>query len=447
MKPTFNKSCQRSRWWANVKFIRWIFIHLSTSGMFDTWAFSSDFDLIFNMIISGVKKYKCTLCDDRFTSKGTLKQHIENKHQRKIYKCSICSASYSHRGTLIEHMNSHTKQNIFKCNFCSKEFLNGKYLKNHLKEVHTKLKPFKCDVCSLKFIRKDKLVMHIKCVHEKKTSYTCSLCSKTLAHKWSLHQHMRRHVGGEQSKCPYCPFKADGSKDLKRHLKLHFADEKYKCSECTASFTHRRGQRKHLESVHKKDPGPLEPLVYKCSKCEHKYKCKASLQRHELTHDQIKNFQCIICVAKFYSRTHLKRHMSQHGDGSGQFLCTICNADFKTHQVWSQHNVKWHGLNTSYQAQTYKCKYCIHEAQGTSKRHSIIKHQKLHMTASDKHFCKPCKAKFSSNYALSKHNKLWHNENLSLIKVESTPRSHTSVLDSETLLSGQVTISDGFQRG
>ncbi len=394
-----------------------------------------------------MKKYKCTLCPDRFRTAAALKKHLENKHRGKLHKCSICSASFTLHGTLIKHINSHTKQNIFRCRFCSKEFLKGEYLKNHLKTVHAKLKVFKCDICSSKFPVKGKLTTHIKHVHNKEISYKCPMCPKIFSHRWSLRLHTRRHVGEQQSKCPHCPFKADGSKDLKRHLKLHFADEKYKCSECTASFTHRRGQRKHLEFVHKKEPEPLEPLVYRCSKCEHEYKCKASLQRHELTHGQIKNFQCLICVAKFYSQAHLKRHMSQHGNGTGEFLCTICNADFNTHLVLSQHNVKWHGLNMSYHAQTYKCLYCIHEAKGTCKRHSIIKHQKVHMTTSDKHFCKPCNAKFSSHVALSMHNKLWHKENLSLIKVESTSRSHTSWLESETLLSGQVKISDGFQKG
>ncbi len=168
-----------------------------------------------------------------------------------------------------------------------------------------------------KFTVKGELTKHIKHVHEKKISYKCTICPKTYFHKCSLLLHTRRHAGEQHSKCPHCPYKADGSRDLNEHLKCHLTDGKYKCSECSASFTHRGGQRNHLRSIHKKVPEPLEPLVYKCSKCPREYKVASSRQRHEMTHDEIKNFKCFRCVAKFSNKAHWKRHVASHEDGKG----------------------------------------------------------------------------------------------------------------------------------
>ncbi len=357
-----------------------------------------------------MKKYKCNLCDHRFSTKHNLKLHLQNIHQsqdeRKRYACNICSKSYSHSLSLQVHMNCHNKRKIFKCTICAKSFLSNDGLKYH-SAVHKKLKAFECQNCPAKFITKGKLAEHIKQVHENKIRYKCPICQKTYSQKGNLLIHTRRHTNEQKSKCPHCPFMADSKRDLDRHLRVHFADGKYKCSECTASFGTRGQQRCHLRVVHKKDPGVLEPLIYKCSKCPREYKYLTSCKRHELTHDMKKDFKCVKCVAKFYTAVDLKEHMAVHVNASNEFVCRICNAYFYQHKLLSYHNKKWHGLDTTYKNQTFTCQYCI--AQFNQKIHMIL-HQKVHDTESYKYFCQPCNAKFASYLALSNHNRKWHNK-------------------------------------
>ena len=350
------------------------------------------------------------LCADQFTTLGALKIHLRNtcKHckDKEMYKCDLCPKSYNHKRTLQEHMNIHTQQQIYKCSLCPKTFLKKAYLSYHSK-VHQESKPFECTICTSSFRVKGKLTEHIKHVHEKKIQYSCPMCPKTFPHKFSLTLHTRRHVGAQACKCPHCPYLADGNKDLNKHLKHHNADGKYKCSECSASFDQRGHQRRHIRLVHKKDPGMLEPRIFKCSKCPREYKYLVSCQRHELTHNQVKDFQCLKCVAKFYTAAHLKRHMVVHVNATGEFVCRICKAYFSTHQTLSCHNKKWHGLDTTYKNQTFTCQYCM---AVFNQKNLMIKHQRVHDTESNKYFCQPCDAKFISNLVLSSHNKRCHGE-------------------------------------
>ncbi len=383
-------------------------------------------------MIAGVKKYKCTLCDDQYISAHSLRQHLESIHEKKKYTCDICSKSYSHKGTLKMHMNSHSTHKVFTCTLCSKTFLTKQNLKYH-SAVHQALKSFKCHSCSSAFITNGKLTEHIKQVHEKNIQYKCSMCPKSFPHKWSLMLHTRRHVGAQKCRCPHCPFLADGKKDLNKHLKVHFADGKYKCTECSASYNSRLHQRHHLRMIHKKDPGYLEPLVYKCSKCPREYKHHASWQRHELTHDQIRNFKCDKCVARFYTKIEMVNHMAVHQNGTGEFVCTICNADFYKRELFSNHSRKWHGLDTTHKSQkfNFKCLYCVAQFK---EKWQTIKHEKVHETTSDKYFCQPCNAKFFPRLSLSIHNSMWHSKNVSSAQTEQTNIYEYSELQKDTML-------------
>ncbi len=370
-------------------------------------------------MISGVKKYKCTVCDDRFATAGTLRFHLKGKHSdgKEIYKCTICSKSYVQKSYLKIHLNSHSKQRIFKCIICSKEFLKKEYLKFHCAAKHTKSRPFKCHICPSSFIVKRKLTEHIKHSHKKRVRYKCTICEKTFSYKCNLKSHVRSHTGGKMHKCPHCPLVADCKKDLARHLKLHIANGKYKCTECSASFNGHPNLRHHLRSLHKKEPEPLVPLIYKCHQCPREYKTKAGFDRHLLTHSQIKAVKCDKCVARFHSKGHMIRHRIVHQNGTGEFVCTICNADFYQHGLLSNHTRKWHGLDTSYKSQTnYKCQYCIPQFKD---RYQMIEHQKVHQTISNRYFCHKCRATFSSKSAIAAHRNRWHSKS----SVSSGPTS------------------------
>ena len=154
-------------------------------------------------------------------------------------------------------------------------------------------------------------------------------------------------------------------------------------------------------------------MVYKCSQCPREYPYRVSLQRHELTHQEIRNFKCILCVARFYNKNDLIRHVALHRNGTGEFVCKICEADFPALWLLTKHNRKWHGLDTTLASQTFKCQFCC--AQGNRKG-GMIRHEKVHQTTDDTFLCQPCNAKFGSNFSLSKHIKIWHSNEGKIFK-------------------------------
>ena len=54
--------------------------------------------------LPGEKPYECHLCHTRFTQRGTMKIHIEQKHNNSIpkYQCPHCAASLSRKSDLRE---------------------------------------------------------------------------------------------------------------------------------------------------------------------------------------------------------------------------------------------------------------------------------------------------------------------------------------------------------
>ena len=88
------------------------------------------------------KKFKCDICQSSFTSKFSLKEHIESIDEGKVFECdifpSIFTPKVNMKDTLIQFME----------------------------EEHSK---FKCDIALLNFTQKGRLKTHIESVHRGKT--------------------------------------------------------------------------------------------------------------------------------------------------------------------------------------------------------------------------------------------------------------------------------------
>ncbi|WAR21192.1 ZN235-like protein [Mya arenaria] len=80
---------------------------------------------------TGVKPYKCELCDAAFWFIVTLQNHIRKQHElknlqthikihagEKPYKCETCDAALSTKGDLQRHFRIYTGERSYKCETC-----------------------------------------------------------------------------------------------------------------------------------------------------------------------------------------------------------------------------------------------------------------------------------------------------------------------------------------
>ena len=76
---------------------------------------------------------------------------------------------------------------------------------------------------------------------------------------------------------------------------------------------------------------------YVCSTCDKRFALKQTLQRHEATHCDERNFKCNICPddRSFKTKTALNNHKRFHYEP--KFTCVHCNKKFYTSTSLSLH--------------------------------------------------------------------------------------------------------------
>ncbi len=115
-----------------------------------------------------VKLFQCAYCENTFTSKTGLQNHIYSQHKdhtQKQFACDKCPKRFMTYGSLHRHKNAHKGIYAHMCPFCDKGYANGKDLEGHMYK-HTGVKPFQCSGCDMTFAYKCNLMSHIKTMHK-----------------------------------------------------------------------------------------------------------------------------------------------------------------------------------------------------------------------------------------------------------------------------------------
>jgi hypothetical protein len=69
--------------------------------------------------------------------KGLVRSHFATVHNgEKQYKCTLCDNSYTSRTMVIHHMGKAHDINPYDCSLCEKKFPSKHALKNHRSFVH-----------------------------------------------------------------------------------------------------------------------------------------------------------------------------------------------------------------------------------------------------------------------------------------------------------------------
>ena len=68
-------------------------------------------------------KFKCSICNSRFSSRFNRDRHEQEKHKGKKISCGKCNLTFTRHENLRRHENIHAAQPLmFKCPICEKDF-------------------------------------------------------------------------------------------------------------------------------------------------------------------------------------------------------------------------------------------------------------------------------------------------------------------------------------
>ncbi|XP_041758521.2 uncharacterized protein LOC121586101 [Coregonus clupeaformis] len=200
--------------------------------------------------LTAATQYECTECGESFLG-SDFRQHHCARRQRAVtdherphlsnrksmeeeeevdvgedfFNCTVCLKRFSSRGSLQQHLNKeHPNERPFKCQSCGKSFALKRYLRDHERRQHK----FGTELAHLTYKATDS-----------ERQYKCSVCPKTLtsAHDLSLHMkvHTEQESGGDH-RCDMCYKSFSRLSLLRQHQESHVGQVVYECTECDKAF-------------------------------------------------------------------------------------------------------------------------------------------------------------------------------------------------------------------
>ena len=83
-------------------------------------------------------RFVCPQCQCTLSSTGGLAEHINIVHLKLArYQCQHCGKGYSHRITYLDHIASHTGVKRYICSICQQKFAFKCSLKKHMLRFHS----------------------------------------------------------------------------------------------------------------------------------------------------------------------------------------------------------------------------------------------------------------------------------------------------------------------
>ncbi|KAH6938480.1 hypothetical protein HPB50_009910 [Hyalomma asiaticum] len=182
-------------------------------------------------------------------------------------------------GSIKAPMKKHssTVSRKYKCSMCGQRFTAGSSLQQH-KILHTGKRPFACSTCSQKFSQKAGLLLHQR-YHTEDIPYACELCPAKFCRKLSLKNHQQLHVSGvEFHQCLTCCHVFKSSTALEEHRGWHDRQKPHQCHLCPSSFMRKHALNSHILTHVLRDS--TEKPRHACPLCSRRYAQQTSLQIH-----------------------------------------------------------------------------------------------------------------------------------------------------------------------
>ncbi|XP_006150433.2 zinc finger protein 581 [Tupaia chinensis] len=119
------------------------------------------------------------------------------------------------------------------------------------------------------------------------------------------------------------------------------------------------------------DGASTQKKCYSCPECSRVFEYMSYLQRHSITHSEVKPFRCDTCGKAFKRASHLARHHSIHRVGGGRpHGCPLCPRRFRDVGELAQHSRVHSG------ERPFQCPRCPRRfmEQDTLQKHARWKH-------------------------------------------------------------------------
>lgn len=313
------------------------------------------------------QNYLCFFCHRTYKDTNELKHHTKLEHDKSNVRAAV---SYLRRDEKVK-----IDVSVIACRICDTKFEELSNFIDHLKMVHNKtftecsygLIPyrlnndtFQCAVCDQHFQYFIKLNQHM---NEHFGDYVCELCGKSFLSQDRLRCHSLSH--GSKFHCNECPEIFDSLTQKNNHeSKIHNKNKTLKCFYCNETFSNYIKRKLHHHEAHN-----IEMPVFNCPVCDKTFQIMSKMKVHlKEVHIREKNYACSMCDQKFFSKTHVQKHMVKHF-GERVHQCEVCKKSYARKQTLRDH-MRIHSND-----KRFICSVC---SQGFIQNNSLRLHMRVH---------------------------------------------------------------------
>lgn len=319
------------------------------------------------------QNFLCFFCHKTFKDTDVLKEHTKSEHKTSSIKsgvsylrgdekvkidvtvlnCTICDARSFSLDDLIEHLKINHKKCFYvecgyglvpyrltealSCAICNEEFQYFIKLNHHMNEHFGS---YVCETCGKSFLSQDRLRCHFL---RHGSSYRCNICSETFETLTLKASHeAKAHNKVLTMKCSYCPesFTSYYARRIHHSVVHNVAMQEYNCPVCGKNFQIMSRMKVHLKQVH------IREKNFSCSICDQKFFSKTHVKKHMIKHVGDRIHQCEICMKSYARKQTLRDHMRIHNKDK-KYSCSLCNQEFVQNNSLRLHMRVHHPANVS----------------------------------------------------------------------------------------------------